>query len=296
MFRAIVVLSLAGVLQADDAFSPPLIGYVFDGGVRQMVGSPGAARVLPPLALDVPIAKIALAPGRPFAIASLTDGSSLALVRFGAETGTPAIAESVKAFDSAAFNRTGTAVAVYSAECGCIQVVTGLPNEPVVAQRIDVTGVTAMALSNDGLVVAYSRESETVTTAGRSWPVSATALAFSPDDSSIAVVDGTRKSISIAAAELTHITDGLAEPTAASFVDPTTLLVADGRFVRAIDISTAQVDSTECFCKVSLIEQTAMKHVFRISDLAHGAVWILERSDQSSRAVFVPVQSEESEQ
>ena len=296
MFRAIVVLSLAGALQADDAFSPPLIGYLYDGGVRQMVGSPGAARVLPPLAVDVPIARIALAPGSPFGIASLTDGASLAVFRFGLETGTTAIADSVKAFDSAAFNRAGTAAAVYSAECGCIQVVLGLPNEPVVAKRIDVAGVTAMALSSDGSVVAYSRESETATTAGKSWPVSATALAFSPDDSSVAVVDATRKSVSIAGAELTQIADAFAEPTAVSFIDATTILVADGRFVRAIDISTAQVDSTECFCKASLIEQTAMKHVFRISDLAHGAVWIFERSDQSSRAMFIPVESAESEQ
>lgn len=296
MFRPLLLLSLVGGVCAEDAFTPPLIGYLFADGVRPMVGSPGAARILPPLAIETAFGKVAMAPGHQFGIASLLEGGRLALVRFGIEPVLHEIADTIPAFELVAFNRAGTAVAVYSAECGCIQVITGLPHEPVLSNSIEVSSVTAMALSGDGSKVAYSRESETVTSVGEHWPVNATALAYSPDDSTLAMVDAERKSVSLADTEIRLLADGLNGPAGIWFADSATVLLADGPAVRAIHIETGEINSTECPCRASVVEPTAMPGVFRVSGLAHGSAWILERTEENSRALFVPEQALENEQ
>ena len=293
-----------------DTFTPPLIGYVAgESGkaVHAIVGTPGAARVLPPLPLPPGITRVALAPGRPFGIASLDGVESLVLLHsLNTEPAASVIIGAMKSFDRAVFSAGGRAAVVYGRECGCVQAVTGLPEAPQV-RTISMTDqeVIALAVNDDASLVARAIAGELAlfrSNAVQTWSITAASVAISADSAALLVLDSDRKSVSLvrdpggAAEWLPVLAEG--EPVTVGFLGAATSLVVGDAVsgVRLIDSSTGQVTAAECACRPTAIERTAITDTYRLTGLDAGTVWLLRTTDSETRTLFVPVQRLDSQE
>jgi hypothetical protein len=294
---------IAGCCAASDAFTPPLIGYVASANateVRAIVGIPGAARVTLPLALPPGIERVALAPGRAFGVASMSGVESVVLLHsLGTQPAASLIVGAMKSFERAAFSPSGKAVALYGRECACIQAITGLPDTPLLSRNIAVPDrdVLALAISDDGAVVVRASTGELARYEGDTktiWSITAASIVLSADSSTLAVVDGERKTVSaLRAGEWsTVLADG--DPVGVAFAGASSFVIADASAgVLLFDPATAQRTPVECACKPALVEPTALTNAFRLTGMDTGAVWLLHLSEAGTRAVFVPVQRTE---
>ena len=304
MIRKLSMSLLVGVgmCSASDAFTPPLIGYVAgpSNEVRAIVGTPGAARVTFPVALPQGIDRIALAPGRTFGLASMTETESVVVLHsLNTQPAASLIVGAAKNFHRAAFSTSGKAVALFSRECGCVQTITGLPDAPAVSRTINVAerDILALATNDDASVIAYSSTGELARYDGDSvstWPVSARWLALSSDALTLAVVDADRRTVSTLRAGEWSATLAEGDPVAVTFAGLSSMVVADSSAgVRLIDTSAGSVTLVECACTPGTAEPTSLNDAFRITGLDTRAVWLLHVAETGSRIVFVPVQQAE---
>ena len=318
MSRLLPVLSSAVVMaclaaRADDSqFARPKIGFVFDNDSRKiwtLSGMPGAALVTSPVALDFEVDRALVSSALSFAIASTPGANNLKVIRL-LENGpvVTSISDSLGMFDLGSLSRGGKSAIVYQSGCRCVQVFSGLPDAPQLARTVtlaqDDSIVQAVAVSDDAAKFAiatrtgYSGETAIYTADARSTnPLPADALAFSPDGTSLAVADALQKTVSLLRdgnlIPLATEQNGVDSPAALAFASAGRIVVADrGSRVHVIATDTARVVSIDCPCNPSTVQATSVEDTFRISEIASGSLWIVQLTDESARAMFIPMDAE----
>jgi len=143
-------------------WSSPTLGYLFDSdakAIRILAGVPGAASLEGPVALPFKLDSAAVAPGRKYAIAENGDSDTLLMVTWAdGKPSSRALDGSARSAALISFNTTGDIAAIYSRESNSVQTWRGLPGEPVLANETASSAISALAVSDDGNVVAVAND------------------------------------------------------------------------------------------------------------------------------------------
>lgn len=208
--REAVILSGAGGGDGRSAGSEsggsmgrPVLGYVAQSaplGLRAILGVPGAATFGDPLPIPSDSSSVLVAPSQRFAWIERGGGAPAILNLGGTRAGNAmAVSGAIPVADVAAFSPSGSSLALYSAASGELQVLTGLPGTPQIAQDIktsslpgapETLGISddggAVLLASGGLVYLLSSGGATQTVLTLS---GSAAIAFLPGSRNAAVVD-----------------------------------------------------------------------------------------------------------
>jgi hypothetical protein len=314
MFRRLALLlalPLLGLAQ-EPAFVVPLLGHVFDANanaLRPMLGTPGAARVAAPVAIEVPLSNAAV---RGSSGLALVPDLGLYSLGMGQEITSLKISDAIPSFEVASVSLSGGTAVAYSKECQCLQVVTGLPGEPSVARTIPFQtegAVQALSVSNDGQLVAVSvwnPEVEGQTATG-------TVSLFRGDQ--VQILSETRSpGVSFGAQHLTWIepsratavvyqletgeqsdvaADGEGEPALAAFLTDTRLVLGTRMgSLTVVDLASGERKSAQCACRPEMAERLLARGLYRLTGMKTGAVWVLVAEEAEIRTFFIPVDNE----
>jgi hypothetical protein len=142
----IAVLVAAGAQAQEGAIAAPMLSYVRDAvSLRPVFGIPGTSLVGDPLDLPWPIAEAQASPEGHAVI--LTRAGEAWLVSGDRIRRIPGLTEPVSAM---ALSPSGAAAVFRNHDATRIEIVTGLPDHPVVARRIDDSPTGPLAISDDG--------------------------------------------------------------------------------------------------------------------------------------------------
>jgi hypothetical protein len=153
----------------------------------------------------------------------------------------------------------------------------------------------ARRTGDSSVIAIYSQETSS------DYPLSADALSFSPDGNSLALVDTARKVVSMLrdgnVSEIATDREGLNTPIAASFASGDRIVIADRESrIYVVTTDRSRAASLACPCMPTAVEITSIADTFRISELASGALWIAQISDENARALFIPEDHSEAAQ
>lgn len=298
-FGFLIVPLLAGQGGPAPSFRGPLMGWLFDSSARQLRpvwGVPGASLLGGPLEGPA-LAGAGVSPRGDYALVTDAEGSAAILRLPGGElaplaVGTPSLV---------ALSPSGTAAALYSAEGGSLQVVTGLPGAPAVgAMPYDAgTAPTVLAVSDDGEAV-LAVCGETLLLVGREGarslavPGAAAALNFRAGTHDVAVAtaggeiwlieapDGEPRYRRIAGPE-----HGIEAPRAVAFSrDGTRVYVAGAAGAAVVDPGRGLVTAIPCSCEPAGLSPLDGDSLFLLT--AAGPVVLLDASGAEPRTWLVP--------
>jgi hypothetical protein len=262
--------------------------------------------------LDFALDRALVSSASSFAIVTAPDSANLKVVHL-LESG-PIVApipDSFGTYDLGALSRSGKAAILYQAACRCVQVLSGLPDAPQIARNLtlpqDESVVQALAITDDASRLAIARrtgESGGISIYAQEtseYPGAADALAFSPDGNSLALVDTARKTVSMLrdgnVIEIATDREGLNTPIAAAFASADRIVIADRESrIHVVATDRSSATSIACPCMPTAVEMTSIADTFRISELASGALWIAQISDENARAMFIPEDHSEAAQ
>lgn len=155
--RIFLAAGLAVSATAATSLRGPVLGYVVDANtqaVRPLNGIPGASHLGAPLDLGFPVARAVFSSAGNFGLVVAAEGDGLYLLDL--LEGVPSLTRIPNAIrpDRLALNVTDTAAVLYSSELRRLQVITGLPQNPVAGPLLDLAGLagslTALALDSQG--------------------------------------------------------------------------------------------------------------------------------------------------
>lgn len=151
------MFSAAPALAADSALSAPVLGYLHDSEsatVRPIHGIPGASLLSDPLALPWSVTRAAMTPAGDLVLIT-GESTAWVLSANGARREIPGLATLANASKTDLFlSPDGSAAAFRNREANLLEIVTGLPDQPVIAHRSDTQfAAGALAVSDDGTLV-----------------------------------------------------------------------------------------------------------------------------------------------
>ena len=318
MTRRVNVLAaccLAAVsLSISSAFAQvgaPQLGWVPDGTrIRPVYGIPAAAAVGAPILADQNFAQIAASPARNYVLVAAADTGAVSI--YTTQQGLIPLPGAGNAPDSVILSPRGSAAALrfssrYS-PVNRLQVVTGLPDAPVIRQ-LDASFLrfapSALAISDDGAWVAGTWPSGMYAFGPngevKGLPVaSATALGFFQGTHNLAAagpaglqmvtgVDG----FAVVSTLLSSSDSSLQPVAVAATSDNRTLVLADqSGSVTTIDIASGATTASDCGCQPQGLFGMGPS-AFRLTGLVGGAFKLFDAA--SGEILFVPLALTETE-
>jgi hypothetical protein len=288
---SLVLMLLSGTSLPSATVGAPNLGYLFDpslGAIRPVAGIPGAA-IVGPASLSVRNAVIA--PGQAFALVDTGENEPLSIWR---PDGTMQSLDGTSPVSQIVFSPTGNAAVLHSSNL--VQVVTGLPDSPVVSQIAAPEGSRIFAVNQEGDVIAGGdlvwllRWNESPKQLAVSGPISA--LAFQGSD---LLVVGAGQILS-----LHNLADGTEYRTLATYADDRTPLAvqfspdatrafaatSDGEIL-VLSIEGQELARLACGCRPSGFQRLAGNSLFRVNEAGNGPIWLLDAAAEP-RLWFVP--------
>jgi hypothetical protein len=294
------------------AISAPALGFVFDSAskkINPVMGIPGAALLGEALALP-PLASATIAPRQDYALVSTATGAVCVLNLKTLEIkDIPGAIPASRTFVSP----TGSAAALYLADTGAVQILTGLPDAPVIEREFSFAGLGAdlgaLAVADDGrLILATFTDQQTVMALGtggtREVAVSGvmSAIAFRPathdalltsiaDDQVwlIRDVDGRAEYQMLASHN-----DGISEPVAADFSpDGTRALVANSQgTLVSVDLTGGPAVQAVCGHRITGLQRLAGVFLLGLNVPGEKTIYLVDASAAQPRVFFVPPELE----
>ncbi|HWC00660.1 MAG TPA: hypothetical protein VG672_28330 [Bryobacteraceae bacterium] len=277
--------------------------------LRPLQGVPGAAVLGPSLDLGTDIAAAVLPPRQDYALALTGDNQDVQVVHFTASGPTLAPIEGVGAApDRMVLSPSGAAAGFYRQASGMVQVVTGLPDAPVLARELAVAGadqdLAALAINDDGQILAVGLEDATNLLLWRPGgnttvplPDRIRAIAFRPHTRDVAVATANNQVLLLAdlsgqsqPAVVAGSDEGVAAPVALAFSgDGQKLFTAnsDPGSVTISDLAQRAASILTCNCSPSGLARLKGTAVFRLTE-AHDPLLLLDGTTNLSRILFVP--------
>lgn len=302
-----VMAALAAFVEPGSA-SPlrlPSLGFVYDGGargVRPIVGTPGAAVLGDPLAVGFPIATAAIA--RNYALVLSADDGRLRLVELGGEGVVVRMLEdTLPAAERIVLSPTGAAAVLYNASAGRLQVITGLPNAPMMSREVPTAelgdGTVNPAVSDDGQAVLFLA-------GGRVWLLgpdggraelaldASASVSFRPNSHEAVAVSRTGEIHLIARgggiSKFGLVVGAPDDPSGVQLSgDGTRAYVAYANGVVSIFNSvTGIVKHVSCGCRATGLHGVNAPSMFRINDASSAPVMLIDDSNEEPRLWFIP--------
>jgi hypothetical protein len=297
------------------AVAVPGMGFAFDSSqsaIRPLHGIPGAALLGAPLDLGFPVVSAVIAPRQDFAIAVLS-AESPRVVPLSGNGSASSLTGAMAAPDRVVFSPSGgAAVLVSNQDSGRMQVVAGLPGNPVV-EEIDISTLAtpfgAIAVSDDGqtLLIAEasdnhmwlfnsSRTKQIVPLAGLG-----TVLAFRGNSHDAAAMLQTGDLYLLQnldqAPALSSVLPGgdLTARPVGLWVSPNgnrAYSASSNGNIAAVDLASGTPQSISCQCSPTGI-QPLRSELFRLTDVSGRPVMVLDASASTPRVWFVPAASQD---
>jgi hypothetical protein len=296
--------------QETAGISVPTLGFVFDsgaGGLRRILGIPGAALLGDPLESSIPAIAATISPRQDYALVTGRD-RQLRLIRF--QNATAGAEISLPAPERIVLSPMGSAAALYYSTTGMLHLLTGLPDAVGAERKIDLSRLgrvsPSIALSDDGqlILLGNTDDSSSVLLLGAdggqtrlsvSGPVAALAFRDRSDDAVIAMQDGSIALIralsqSPAYEILADATAGLAEAIAVEFSADAARVYAVSSTGAILGLGLAERTPVRlsCSCRPSGLHRQNGGGGFRLNSLAEGPVFLLDTATRPERVLFVP--------
>jgi len=308
MMRRLNILA-AGLLGAASAFAQvgaPQLGWVSDGTrIRPVYGIPAAAAVGAPIPTDRDFSQFAASPAGNYVLVSAADTGTVSI--YTTEHGLVPLAGAGNAPDSVILSPRGSAAVLWfsslNSSANQLQVVTGLPDAPVIRQ-LDAaflgSAPVALAISDDGAWVAGAWTSGVYAVGPdgqvNGLPVkSATALGFfqgtynlaAGGPSGLQMVTGI-DSFAVVSNLLISADSSLQPVAVAATSDNRTLVLADqSGSVTTVDVASGAATPSDCGCQPLGLFGMG-RAAFRLTGLESGAFKLF---DTSGNAIFfVPLE------
>jgi hypothetical protein len=313
LFSALLlfVLFAASVAGAADV-TGPLMGAVLDppsGGVRLILGVPGAATLGAPVPLGIDTSRAALSASLDYVLAAAGDDGRIVLIRNLSRAPAPAARLDVApSADRIVLSPDGSAAALLYASQNRVTVITGLPDFPALGAELDLSGLpeapSSIAVGDDGQsVVAVAGDSVVAFGPGGGMNTAAFAkravAAFLHRSSDVVIADGDSNSVFLirdinGAGVLTFVarnTDAIASPVAIRMSrDNRTLIVANSGSGVAARFNLAGGDPVlaACDCPISGLQALRDGTTFLLNKLGSGPLWSFDPDAPNGGIRFVP--------
>ena len=311
MTRRIILAAclLGGAASAFAQIGAPQLGWLPDGTrIRPVYGIPAAAAVGAPIPVDGDFSQIAASPARNYVLVAAADTGAVSI--YTTQHGLVPLAGAGKAPDSVILSPAGSAAALWFSSLHQAQVVTGLPDAPVIRQ-LDASfldsgkpsALAALAVSDDGAWVAGTwtpAENASVYAFGPNGEVhrlpveSATVLAFFQGTHNLAaagpaglqMVTGI-EGFAVVSTLLASADSSLQPMAVAATSDNRTLVLADqSGSVTTIDIASRAATASNCGCQPLGLFGMGPS-AFRLTGLEGGAFKLFNAA--SGEILFVPL-------
>jgi hypothetical protein len=310
LFPIVALASLAAALEAQPqgTITGPLAGYVFDKAahaMRPVLGLPGASLLGSPMNWRYRVDQAFVAPQLDSAVGVTAEGA-FRLFRMRDGVVTEMAVGGLAAVGSpyyVAFSPSGSSVALYGGNR--VQLVSGLPDAPVVGGSIDLsaTGVpSALAVSDDARALLVSvndsiRFFESYGDMGKLIDTAPGALvAFAGGSQDAAVADtgsGVVLFHDLAGAGASQVIappdeNGAPFSALAYSADGKSLFLASAasQAVTQLDLGAGSRTLIPCGCSPTVLAR--MGSVFRLTELTGDPLWLLDAPETAPRIVFVP--------
>lgn len=306
----IALAPLAATLgaQPQGSINGPVAGYVFDNSVRELrpvLGLPGASLLGGPMKWRYRVDQAFVAPKLDTAVGVTPEGA-FRLFRIRDGVVTEITVGGLTPADSSArvvFSPSGASVALYAGSH--VQLVTGLPDAPVVGGIIDLTGggnPDALAVSDDARTLLVSANNsirffESYADMGKLMDTAPGALvAFASGGHDAAVVDSGAGVVLYRDLTGAGASQVIAPPDEGNTVFSALAFSTDGKSlflassaaqtVTQLDLSAGARNRIPCSCSPTILAR--MGSVFRLTELAGDPLWLLDAPESAPRVVFVP--------
>jgi hypothetical protein len=291
----------------------PSLGWVFDrqsASMRPILGTLGAAMLGPAIDAGFPIASAVIDSQRGFAIAVSAEDHRIRVVRLGTSANTTVLVDGAEASpDRMILSPAGSAAMLYSVKAGRIQVVTGLPDAPVISREISTTGLVGevldLAISDDGQRSLLGVEYED---AGSLWmaeentglyavPLSGSpgAMGFLPNSHDAVVVTRAGELYRIDGSSTNAYGalpgDGMGAPVGIQLSrdGKHTYIAYSNGSIFDVDSSTGSVSTTSCGCRATGLDAVnSLAATFRINEPSTSPLLLVNVSGDVPRVWFVP--------
>jgi len=305
------LLAGAGVASAAD-ITGPLMGAVLDppsGGVRLILGVPGAATLGVPVPLGIDTSRAALSAASDYVLAVAADDGRIVLIRNLSGAPIPAAPPDVPpSADRIVLSPDGSAAALLYASQNRMQIITGLPDSPALGTELDLSGLpeapSSIAISDDGRS-AVAVAGDNVVAFGPDGAVNTVAIAkravaaFLHRSSDVVFTDSDSSSVFLVrdingAGELTFVAqnvDGVFSPAAVQISRDNQMLVvanSGSGVVARFNLAGGDPALMTCDCPVSGLDGLRDSSAFLLNKPGSGPLWSFDAEAPEGRMRFVP--------
>jgi hypothetical protein len=296
---------------AQSGVAIPSLGFVFDpslGGIRPIQGMAGAAVLGSPLNSGSALESAAISPHQDFALAISSDDHGVRIVRFqDADRSVLPLPSGMSSPDRMVFSPSGSAAVLYRQDSSRIQILTGLPNTPVI-RDLSTAGLNspaALAITDDGnLALVAGQDSDPSWMVDRdgnfiplALPESTLAIAFRRASHDLLSVTRNgdlylARDVDTAPAFLQIYAGGAmaSEPVAVQFSSDGSLSYAIGAngTIVAVELATGSSQTISCGCKAAALEPLRPGTMFRLTAVSNLPMMLFDASADGLHVWFVP--------
>jgi len=293
-------------LNAADAqpkIAQSVLGYAYDAdshAVRAVRGIPGAALLSDPLDAGFEPSSAAVSPSGEYALAVAASGD-VWLVRWKPDLAAAAVNGAMPAPDSIVFSPAGAAAILYDSRSGRAQLVTGVPDAPVV-RELPPAASAAIAVSDSAMAALATPEGVQLIAPDQtiySLPLPATpaVLTFDRGGSQLLAVAPTgelyvasRPEAGLDVLRIPSDPAGTLQPVAAQFsAGASAVIVATSTgAVVVVDAQTGAMQAVDCHCGPTLLQPFGRAGLYRLTDISSRPIMLIDTAPDTPRLWFVP--------
>lgn len=316
LLSVVLVVLAAPAWPQDLVIDGPLLGYVFAprlGGLQPLLGIPGAAQVGGMLDLGWTLSSAEVSPRQDYALAvAAPDGQILVVNLQRGRMAVRPVPGARPGADRIRLSPRGAFALLYYQESRTAELLTGLPDSPAPAGRIDLAAMPdppeALAVSDDGLVLAAGAEflfllrpadaAQPLARVGR-----VADMRFLEQSRDAVIADEGRNELLLVrdaggSSELRVLAgerDGISQPSAvAAFGRRVFAANRAARTVLALDASGGVASQFPCDCAPARLDPLHGPAVFRLTESGEGPIFLFDGGGEEPRIVFVPAAPVES--
>lgn len=310
----LVLVSILQSAAAQPRLATPALGYVFDpslSGIRAVRGIPGAAVLADVVDTGLEFTSAEVSPSQDFALAVSASDRRVRLIRwsYGQAPAVTLLTDAMTAPGRLIFSPSGSAALLEDPESGRMQVVTGMPESPVV-QEISSAASSAMAVADNGAIALAGADGVRISGPALNpftlpLPAGIRALAFARNARDLIAMTGSGDlylarnfEAGIDIRSISYESTRLLDPVAVRFsADGSAILAADasGRLT-SILLENGDTREAACACAPTGLQPLNSRGLVRVTNVSDQPLFLFDTSADRPRVWFVPMANRRSAQ